>query len=81
MTGGWARPAREIANTPPPTRTDEFYWRGRVVETLLDAGHAADVHLAVQRPGESVAIPRSWRKDLLPLLRELTEAHPMILTS
>jgi hypothetical protein len=59
-------------------RLDQFYWRGRIVQTLLDAGLDHDVALlAADYPGEMIfAIRRAGRADLLPLVRELTETHP-----
>jgi hypothetical protein len=60
------------------SRVAEFYWRGRIVETLLDAERDDDVEvLARCYPGEVIfAVPRAGRAGLLPLVRELTELHP-----
>jgi hypothetical protein len=60
------------------SRVHEFYWRGRIAQTLLDARYDANVRLLSREyPGEVIfAIRRVGRRDLLPLVRELTEAHP-----
>ncbi len=60
------------------SRVPPFYWRGRIIQTLLDAERDQDVALlAGDYPGEVIfAIRRAGRADLLPLVRELTDTHP-----
>lgn len=60
------------------SRVPQFYWRGRIVQTLLDARYDQDVRrLSGDYPGEVIfAVRRAGRPDLLRLVRELTEAHP-----
>jgi len=60
------------------TRIDSFYWRGRVLETLLRAGYDEHVPLvAGAHPGELIfAIRRTRRADLLPVVRKLVDENP-----
>jgi hypothetical protein len=60
------------------SRVPQFYWRGRIVQTLLDARCDADVRLLSRDyPGEVIfAVRRAGRSDLLPLVRGLTDIHP-----
>jgi hypothetical protein len=57
---------------------DAFYWRGRVLETLLVAGCDAEIGAAAAAwPGEAIfAIRRAGRSDLAGLVGELLDEHP-----
>jgi hypothetical protein len=57
---------------------DAFYWRGRVLETLLVAGCDAEIGAAAAAwPGEAIfAIRRAGRSDLADLVGELLDEHP-----
>lgn len=69
---------RQVPLTPLLERIDEFYWRGRVIETLLGATADADVlPVAARWPGEVIfGIRRAGRRDLLPLVAGLLEERP-----
>jgi hypothetical protein len=69
---------RQVPLTPLLERIDEFYWRGRVIETLLGAAADADVlPLAACWPAEVIfGIRRAGRRDLVPLVARLLEEHP-----
>jgi hypothetical protein len=60
------------------SRVPQFYWRGRIVQTLLNTRYDADLRLlSCDYPGEVIfAVRRAGRPDLLPLVRELTDTHP-----
>jgi hypothetical protein len=60
------------------SRVPQFYWRGRIVQTLLGARYDVDVRLlSGDYPGEVIfAVRRAGRPDLLPLVRELADIHP-----
>jgi hypothetical protein len=60
------------------SRIPQFYWRGRIVQTLLEARYDQDVRLmSGDYPGEVIfAVRRARRPDLLPLVRDLTDTHP-----
>lgn len=68
---------RQVNLTPLLERVDEFYWRGRVIETLLGAGADANVlPLAGRWPSEVIfGIRRAGRRDLAPLVARLLEEH------
>lgn len=68
---------RQVPLAPLLERIDEFYWRGRVIETLLGAAADADVlQVAACWPGEVIfGIRRAGRRDLVPLVARLLEQH------
>lgn len=69
---------RRVPLGPLLARIEGFYWRGRVVETLLDSGLDGDVcTAAADWPGEAIfAIRRAGRRDLALLVSQLLDEHP-----
>jgi hypothetical protein len=69
---------RAVPLGPLMNKIDSFYWRGRVLETLLVAGRDADVGVALTEwPGEVIfAIRRTGRIDLVGLVNQALDEHP-----
>lgn len=68
---------QRVPLTPLLAGIEEFYWRGRVLETLLNAGLSDDIHAAAAEwPGEAIfAIRRAGCRDLAGLVSQLLDEH------